>query len=307
MLQENKKEIKIFVVMGVIILSGIIFLVQAKLSKIEKKYTQLNSKVQKSNMNVKSDWQEFSHFFREDFEQDKIIEEASNMEESEDTNWWLNSGAQFFVNNGEGRTIFNRLEIEDEWRVQYEDYNSRETSGGFRPQNIFRLITRARWQNLEQECYFKIKFYELSADKHRAASNGILLLNRYKDEDNLYYTGLRVDGTVVVKKKYKKEYYTMGQEKVLKGKYNRDNKPNLISENEWVGVRSRVETLDDDKVQIKVFVNFERGSDDWREVLSVVDDGVTYGGPAILGDGYAGIRTDFMDVEFDDYKIGEVN
>lgn len=32
------------------------------------------------------------------------------------------------------------------------------------------------------------------------------------------------------------------------------------------------------------------------------DDGKSYGGDAILNEGYAGIRTDFMDVEFDDCR-----
>jgi hypothetical protein len=38
-------------------------------------------------------------------------------------------------------------------------------------------------------------------------------------------------------------------------------------------------------------------------VAEAKDDGKTFGGAAILNEGYAGIRTDFMDVEFDDYKI----
>jgi hypothetical protein len=116
---------------------------------------------------------------------------------------------------------------------------------------------------------------------------------------------LRVDGAVVVKKKYKGKYYMMAYKKILAGEYNRKSSPNLIPENEWIGVKSELRTIEDDKVQIKVFIDIERDGE-WKEVLNVIDDGKKFGGRAILEEGYAGIRTDFMDVEFDDYRIEEL-
>jgi len=40
--------------------------------------------------------------------------------------------------------------------------------------------------------------------------------------------------------------------------------------------------------------------------LTAVDDNQKYGGEAIKEAGYGGIRTDFMDVDMDNYKIQEV-
>jgi hypothetical protein len=244
----------------------------------------------------------------EDFSVDYVLEETGKMNSSASSNWWVNSGAFLYSKDGVGKTLAGKLAKGVKWQERYQETREatvKETDGGYYPQNIFRLVTKEKWKDFEQEIYYNIRKYNLSKDKHRSASNALLLFNRYQDGDNLYYTGLRVDGTVIVKKKYQKEYYTMGQEKVLKGKYDRKDNPNLIPENKWVGVRSQVETLAGDKVRIKVFVNFKKGADDWWEVLSVIDDGEKYGGSAILESGYAGIRTDFMDVEFDDYRIGE--
>lgn len=243
---------------------------------------------------------------KEDFSREYILEETGKMSSSTNPDWWVNSGAFLYSENGVGRTIFGKLKKDSKWQKRFakgkNDIPS-ETDGGYYPQNIFRLVTKGKWKNFEQEVYYNIRKYNLSEDEHRSASNALLLFNRYQDGFNLYYTGLRVDGTVVVKKKYQKKYYTIGQKKVLEGIYDRKNNPNLIPENKWIGVRSRVETLEGDKVEIKVFVNFDRVANNWQEVLSVVDDGEKYGGAAILESGYAGIRTDFMDVEFDDYLI----
>jgi hypothetical protein len=54
---------------------------------------------------------------------------------------------------------------------------------------------------------------------HRMASNGVLLFNHYLDGDNLYYVGIRVDGSAIVKKKKDGVYYTMESKRVFPGKY----------------------------------------------------------------------------------------
>jgi len=41
----------------------------------------------------------------------------------------------------------------------------------------------------------------------------------------------------------------------------------------------------------------------WQEALSAIDDGTKYGGAPILLSGYVGIRTDFMDVEFEGFQV----
>ncbi len=307
MLNNNKFEFVWFwlAMIGLVVFLGAVVEIKMQYfsweNKTEFKNKEVSDDVDKNLAGKKKDEQ--LTIFRDEFSVPGIIEEVGQMDDSGDREWWLNSGAFLYIKNGTARTIFGKLKKEDRWRKKYRDYNSPETDGGYRPQNIFRLVTRSKWQNFQQECYFKIHHYELSPDKHRSASNGLFLFNRYKDGDNLYYTGLRVDGTVVVKKKYRGKYYLMAQKKILPGKYDRENNPNLIPKNKWIGVRSEVVTSSNNKVQIKVFVNLNNTTDDWWEILTAIDDGKKYGGQTITKSGFAGIRTDFMDVEFDNYEI----
>jgi len=55
-------------------------------------------------------------------------------------------------------------------------------------------------------------------------------------------------------------------------------------------------------VNIKLFIDRNKNGK-WELILETKDDGKSFGGGAILNEGYAGLRTDFMDAEFDDYKI----
>ena len=241
--------------------------------------------------------------FVENFSKNRTVVEDAH-KNIKDINWWVNSGAYLYVKDGIGRTIHGPLPKDDVWRIKYAKSKAGETDNGYYPQNIFRLVTRSVWNNLEQSAYFRIDKYNLSSSKYRQASNGLLLFNHYQDGYNLYYTGLRVDGYAVVKKKYKSNYYTMALAKVFdESKYDRDKNPNLIPLNTWIGVKSRV--FDEgSKVHVQVYIDIGRKGI-WNKVIDVVDDGKKYGGTAITKEGFAGIRTDFMDVSFDDYKIEE--
>ena len=55
-------------------------------------------------------------------------------------------------------------------------------------------------------------------------------------------------------------------------------------------------------MDIKLFIDKDK-TGNWVLAAEAIDDGKSYGGGAILNEDYAGIRADFMDVEFDDYKI----
>lgn len=242
--------------------------------------------------------------FTEKFSIDKILEETGSLSKSSDPNWWLNSGAYFYVKNGVGTTIFGDLPEDNKWRVNYAKNNSGETDKGYHPQNIFRLVLKSKWHSYRQQAYYKIKTYHLSSDSNRQASNGFFLFNRYQDGNNLYYTGLRVDGTASIKKKYKGTYYEMASKVFIPGVYNRVTAPNLLPIQQWIGIRSEISDLPEGEVQIKFFVDLNN-SGVWQLAAEAVDDGKSYGGRAILQPGYAGIRTDFMDVEFDNYQILE--
>jgi len=159
------------------------------------------------------------------------------------------------------------------------------------------------WKNFTQEVYFKIIKNNLSNSPNRNASNGLLLFNRYQDEYNLYYTGIRVDGYAVIKKKVNGIYYTMAYKPLfVDDEYNWVTNPNLIPIDSWIGIKSVVINNQDDEVNIKVYIDKDR-TGDWTLVAETTDNNKDFGGKAITNAGHAGIRTDFMDVLFDDYKI----
>ena len=192
----------------------------------------------------------------------------------------------------------------DPWRVAFFISNSLDTDNVYHPQNIFRLVARNKWQNLNQETYFQITKDNLSASPNRNATNGLLFFNCYQDAFNLYYTGIRVDGAAVIKKKINGTYYTLAQKSFYyaDAPYNRDTNPNLIPGQKWIGLRSEIKTNSDNTISIKLFIDKENNGN-WQLALEAKDDGRSYGGAAILSEGYAGIRTDFMDAEFDRYQI----
>lgn len=234
-----------------------------------------------------------------------VLDEAGKMEISINHNWWLNSGAYFISEEGIAKTVQGELKEENEWRKLYAKNNPRDTDNGFHPQNIFRLVTRDSWMDFRQEAYFRIAKDNKSASEYRNDSNGLLFFNRYQDGDNLYYTGIRVDGYAVIKKKTKGKYFTMAYSQVFSGKYDRETSFNLLPHGSWIGLRSEVVNENDESVSIKLFIDKAKNGN-WELIAEAKDDGKRYGGKAILNEGYAGIRTDFMDVEFDDYKIEEL-
>lgn len=76
--------------------------------------------------------------------------------------------------------------------------------------------------------------------------------------------------------------------------------PNLFPGGSWAGMR--VETVSTaGGVVISLYRDPERDGT-WEKVLEARDDG-SRGESAITSEGYAGIRSDFMDVEFDDLRI----
>lgn len=244
--------------------------------------------------------------FSDSFSGATTLEEIHDPLTSQSADWWLNSGAYLYREDGRARTVFGALPKGSSWQIRYangaRDIPS-ETDGGFYPQNIFRLLTRSKWQDAEQTLYYNIDTYNLSDDKHRSQSNALLLFHRYYDSDNLYYLGLRVDGAVVIKKKYQGNYTTLAYQQVLEGTYDRETRPNLIPLDTWIGVRGRV-VNEDSGVRLQVFLDVGR-TGSWQKVLEIVDRG-QFDGPPLLEPAWGGVRTDFMDVWFDDYQITEL-
>ena len=245
--------------------------------------------------------------FKHEFETDETIEETGKIDNSPNPYWWLNSGGLFYSKDGVGKTIQKELPQYSKWRLAYALSSPIDTDNGYHPQNIFRLVSRNKWKNFEQEVYFKVNKINASESPNRNGSNGVLFFNRYQNGDNLYYAGIRVDGVAVIKKKINGKYYTLAKKQFYTNDkpYNRNANPNLIPNEKWLGIKSEVKTNPDKSVSVKLFIDNEKNGN-WVLALEAKDDNEFYSGPPILNDGYAGLRSDFMDVEFDDYGIIEL-
>ncbi len=234
----------------------------------------------------------------------RVLFESGSENESSDPYWWLDSGGLMYFNLNEGKTIQGSLPKNSEWRIKYGNKNQVDTDNGYHPQNIFRLVSRNKWHNFRQEVYFMINKDELSDSSNRNESNGLLLFNRYVDSNNLYYTGIRVDGAAVIKKKINGIYYTLDYKPVISGKYDRVSNPNLLPKKEWIGVRSEIITDDFGVVEIRLYTDIGRKGE-WTLVATAKDDGQN-NGSTIDSSAFVGIRTDFMDIAFIDYKVENV-
>jgi hypothetical protein len=159
------------------------------------------------------------------------------------------------------------------------------------------------WQNFDQQVYFRITKINVSRSPERDRWSGIFLFNRYENADNLYYAGIRVDGYAVIKKKKDGVYYTLAYEPVYwaESGYDRDTNPNVIPGKQWIGLRSVVTNDATGNAHITLYVDKENNGI-WTLAAQAVDNGL-YGGSVMTQKGYAGIRGDFMDLEFDNYQV----
>lgn len=235
-----------------------------------------------------------------------MIEETISKEAGQDSSpFWLNSGALFYLQNNLAQTIQGDLPTYSNWRLLYSASNPKDSDSGFHPQNIFRLITKAKYENTVQQMYVLITKDNLSISENRNTSNGVFLMNRYQDVNNLYYAGIRVDGTVVIKEKVSGVYHTLAQKQLLPGDiYGRNTNPSLIPKHVWIGLKTEVKTMDPKTVVIKLYTDLEN-SGIWNETLTATDT-PEKGALPLTSSGNGGIRTDFMDVEFHDYKIDTI-
>lgn len=231
-----------------------------------------------------------------------VIKEAPTLSKSNNKDFWLSSGGEFYFDGNVGHTIIGDLPKFSKWRLAYNSNNPVDTDNGYHPQNLLRLINKNKILNSTQEFYFLIANDNFSHSPNRNESNGVFSINRYVDSNNLYYAGLRVDGTAVIKKKINGVYYTLAQTPLFSGDaYNRSANPSLLPKNSWMGVRTIVRTENKNQVRIELWVDKENDKE-WEKVLSVLDD-TTNGTPPFLEEGHGGIRGDFMDLEIKDYSF----
>lgn len=234
-----------------------------------------------------------------------LIRETGKMNESPDSNWWVNSGAQISRNGDTLSTIQGKLPDTDHFRMLYAISNPVDTDNGYRPQNILRLVTRAKYSNVVQQVFFNISHINASDSPNRNQSNGVLFFHRYQDGDNLYYAGIRVDGTAVLKKKFKGKYRTLKSVTVYPGAYQRDRLPNLLPVNRWIGMKTEIEDTTGHGVAVSLYINDNQLGLGWTRVLHAMDSCIAE--ECITKAGYAGIRSDFMDVRFESYQVSEIH
>ncbi len=233
-----------------------------------------------------------------------VISEAGQMTDSLDEYWWLSSGAKFYRMGKKAGSVQGELATTDKFRLLYAISNPIDTDNGYRPQNIFRLVTRAKFKNFTQQVFFNINHINISKSPNRNQSNGVFFFNRYQDANNIYYAGIRVDGTAVIKKKLKSHYTTLKSVAIYPGLYNHDTLPNLLPAKRWIGIRTVTTTNANNHVEITIYLNDNQLGQGWTRVLQAEDTDTD--DQSILKEGYAGIRSDFMDIIFDSYQATEI-
>lgn len=228
-----------------------------------------------------------------------VLAETDSPDHSASEYWWLNSGGKLIITEEYGETIQGPLHPLDPWRLEYALDNPVDTQTGFYPQNLFRLLTRSQWRDVRTQASFYIVASNGGLSPNRNESNGLFLMSRYSPGgQTLYYAGVRVDGMAIVKKKYRGEYTTLAETVVFPGEYSHETKTNLLPHGKWLGLRMETQTHEG-AVTIRLFMKAEDGT--WRELLTAVDTGSESEKP-ILQSGPVGIRTDFMDVRFRDFR-----
>jgi hypothetical protein len=231
--------------------------------------------------------------------------EAGAEGETSSPYFWLNSGGKFIMRDGIGLTVQGELRPTDGTRLLYSAMNPLDTDDGYHPQNTLRLVTRADWQDIQESVSFNIKRLELSDTPNRDGYSGVFLFGRYYDSDNLYYVGIRQDGQAVIKKKIGGVYYTLASKQLFGSieDYDRFLNPNLMPENTWMGLRATFDNYTSSSVRVRLYID-RHNTGRWEYVMTTIDKGA--GGPALVQPGKAGIRSDYMDMQFDNLDIRSI-
>lgn len=238
------------------------------------------------------------------FDQDGILAETGKRNESSSRYFWVSSGGRMLMKSGIGSTILGKLTADDPTRVLYGKMNPLDTDNGYQPQNTFRLVSSSEWGNAETSVRFNIVRTNLTATPNRDGYSGVFLMGRYSDQYNLYYIGIRHDGLAVIKKKIKGTYYTLATAQVFgdKATYHKTTNANMIPIEKWMSLKGTFENLPDGSVRITGYLAKD-GTNSFTKIVTALDTG-TGGSP--LFKGASGLRTDYMDVQFDDFTVAEL-
>jgi hypothetical protein len=91
----------------------------------------------------------------------------------------------------------------------------------------------------------------------------------------------------------------MDQKQIFSGTYDHDKHPNLLPHNTWIRLRSDTVTSPDGSVTVKLSM-LDKKTNTFKLLLSAIDSGQYDKTSPVTGTHPIGLRTDFMDVKFDD-------
>jgi hypothetical protein len=183
-------------------------------------------------------------------------------------------------------TIQGAVEKDDPWRSKYLRSNAMDTESGYYPQNVFRLVTVESYKDSSTEVYFNVRNFNPSTSPNKNDSNGVYILSRYTEVGNFYMAGLDMLGNAVIRKRLWGAYTTLTDAKLLEA----------LPRDTLIGLRLVTETLSD-TTQLKLYVDQGEGL---KLVMEVEDTG------EIIKEGYAGLRSDFMDVVYENFKVENI-
>jgi hypothetical protein len=240
------------------------------------------------------------------FNKDGVLSSASKMDDSSSPYFWITAGARLVIKDGVGQTTQGALPATHPQRIAYSTVNPLDTANGYYPQNTFRLVTRSAWGDSEATIRFNIVKTNLTNTPNRDGYSGVFLESRYIDANNVYYAGVRHDGLAILKKKIGGVYHTLTYKQAYgtTGTYNRTTNPNLLPQNKWVGLKLRTTNLANGSVKLELLAdNANNGK--WTTLVTYVDTGI--GGATFSKPGFSGVRTDYMDVLFDNFEFKSTN
>src|SRR6185369_4786389 len=82
------------------------------------------------------------------------LQEAGSIDQSTSPYWWVNSGGTLLMQSGVGETMQGDDPATDKWHQLYAKSNPVDTDTGAHPQNLFRLVTRSMWENVQEQAQF---------------------------------------------------------------------------------------------------------------------------------------------------------
>lgn len=233
-----------------------------------------------------------------------VVNQTSSSLASTSPFWWVPSGGKLVLSGGVGSTITGTVPSSDPWYAYYAANKPVQTDVGAHPQNVFTMFFRQPFSTVSQEIYVKKVADNLGNTVNRAAYNGVSLYLRYIDDRNLYYAGIRADGYAIIKKQVNGVYQTLSYQKVFPGIFDPASKPTLIPTGVWIGVKAACATNSAGVPRISLYIdNGKTGT--WSLVAEAFDDPIKYG-PIVNGAGLVGVRTDFTDIQFDDFRVASV-